>query len=283
MKILIIGANGQLGRALMQKLTQHELISSTRQCCDLTKTTQIKHTIDQYQPDLIINSAAYTKVDQAEDEKVLAFKINCEAPKIMAQKAFECNIPFIHFSTDYVFDGKKGKAYKEDDPTNPLGIYGASKLAGEKAIQELGGQNYIFRTSWVYSNFGNNFYLTMKKLSQEREELKVVADQVGVPSSSLFIAEQIKIIIPQLNKKNSGIYHLVPNGSCSWYSFAQAIISKINTKFNLENLHTIQTSEFPTKAKRPKNSSLDNNKIKQAFMLKFNDWKIELGKVIHEA
>ena len=166
MKILITGINGQVGNALMQQLTEYELVGLTRQDCDLTNPDQIKRVIDQHQPDLIINPAAYTKVDQAEDEPELAFLINRDAPRVMAEKAREYDIPFIHFSTDYVFDGEKKGAYKEDDPTNPLGVYGQSKLAGEQAIQNIGGQFYILRTSWVYSHIGKNFYLTMKGLSE---------------------------------------------------------------------------------------------------------------------
>lgn len=281
MKILITGVNGQVGHALMRDLTDHELIGITRKDCDLTKPDQIRQVIDQHQPDLIINPAAYTKVDQAEDEPELAFQINRDAPKVMAEKAREYHIPLIHFSTDYVFDGEKKEAYVESDPNNPLGIYGQSKYAGEEAIQEVGGLNYIFRTSWVYSNIGHNFYLTMKQLSQERDELKVVADQIGVPNSSHFIAKQMKTIIPQLNENNTGIYHLVSDGSCTWYEFAKAIISQTNLQFNLENLHPIATNEFHTKTKRPENSVLSNVKIKEIFNLSFNDWSQELEKVIY--
>ena len=282
MKILITGVNGQVGHALMHELTEHELIGLTRQDCDLTNLDQIKQVIDHHQPELIINPAAYTKVDQAEDEPELAFKINREAPKVMAEKAGEYNIPLIHFSTDYVFDGKKKEAYEENDSTHPLGIYGQSKCAGEEGIQETGGLTYIFRTSWVYSNIGHNFFLTMKRLSQEREELKVVVDQVGVPTSNTFLAEQIKAIIPKLNQKNTGIYHLVPDEWCSWYEFAKEIISQTNSQFNLEHLHAIQTHEFPTKTKRPANSILSNVKIKQVFDLNFNDWKSSLTQAIKE-
>jgi len=283
MKILITGVSGQVGHALMHELTEHELIGLTRQDCDLTNPDQIRQVIDQHQPDLIINPAAYTKVDQAEDESELAFKINRDAPKVMAEKAREYHIPLIHFSTDYVFDGEKEEAYVEDDPTHPLGVYGHSKCACEEAIQEVGGQIYIFRTSWVYSNLGHNFYLTMKKLSYERDELKVVADQTGVPTSNQFIAEQIKNIVPQLNQNNTGVYHLVPDGFCSWYEFAKQIINQTNPQFSLNNLHAIQTHEFPTKTKRPKNSILNNAKIKQTFNLEFNYWQTELEKVIYEA
>ena len=283
MKILITGINGQVGHALMHELTDHELIGLTKHDCDLTNPDQIKQVIEQNQPNLIINSAAYTKVDQAEDETELAFKINRDAPRVMADKAREDNIPLIHFSTDYVFDGEKKAVYEEDDPTQPIGVYGQSKCAGEEAIQEVGGQIHVFRTSWVYSNIGQNFYLIMKKLSQERDELEVVADQCGVPTSNIFIAEQMKFIIPQLNQNNTGVYHLVPDGSSSWHEFAQAIIRQTNPQFDLENLHAIQTHEFPTKTKRPKNSILNNAKIKQKFNLVFNHWQTELEKVINEA
>lgn len=281
MKILITGTNGQVGNALMHELTNHNLIGLTRKDCDLINPDQIRLVIDQHRPELIINSAAFTMVDQAEDQAELVLQINRDAPRVMAEKAGEYNIPFIHFSTDYVFDGDKKEAYTENDPTHPLGIYAQSKCAGEKAIQEVGGLNYIFRTSWVYSNIGHNFYLTMKRLSQELDELKVVGDQVGIPTSNQFIAEQIKKIIPQLNENNTGVYHLVPDGSCSWYEFAKAIISQTNVKFNLENLCEIKTNEFPTKTKRPANSILNNAKIKQIFNLQFNNWSEELHQIIN--
>ena len=283
MKILVTGINGQVGHALMQNLNDHELIGLTRQDCDLAQPNQIKQVIDQHQPDLIINTAAYTKVDQAEDEPELAFQINRDALLVIAIKAREYHIPLIHFSTDYVFDGEKEEAYVETDPTNPLGIYGQSKLAGEEVIQEAGGQNYIFRTSWVYSNIDHNFYLTIKRLSQERKELKVVSDQVGVPTSNQFIAKQIQQIIPQLNENNVGIYHLVPDGSCSWYEFAQEIIRQTNPQFNLEGLYPIQTHELPTNTKRPKSSVLNNAKIKHIFNLRLQNWDTLLGKIIDEA
>ena len=215
MKILVFGINGQVGHALMRELTDHELIGLNRQDCDLSNLDQIMHVIDQHQPDLIINPAAFTKVDQAEDERKLAFQINRDAPRAMAEKAREYQIPLIHFSTDYVFDGKKEGVYSEKDQANPLGVYGQSKLAGEESVMEVGEQIYIFRTSWVYSNIGHNFFLTMKGLSEEKDKLKVVADQIGVPSSNQFIAEQIKKVILKLNENNTGVYHLVANGSCS--------------------------------------------------------------------
>ena len=276
MKILITGTNGQVGHALMQQLNDHELVGLTRQDCDLTNQDQIRKAIDHHQPDLIINPGAYTKVDQAEDEPKLAFLINRDAPKVMAEKAREYDIPFIHFSTDYVFDGEKKGAYKEDDPTNPLGVYGASKWAGEEAIQNVGGKFYIFRTSWVYSDRGHNFYLTMKRLSEKPDEIRVVSDQFGVPTSNFFIAKHTQNIMKQLNSKNTGIYHLVPDGQSSWCEFARQIITKTTPTFNLKNLLPINTDQYPTRAKRPRSSVLDNSKIKAVFMIKFDTWTMEL-------
>ena len=283
MKILVTGTNGQVGHALMQELTEHELIALTRQDCDLTNSDQIRQVIDQHQPELIINPAAYTQVDQAEDEPELAFQINRDVPRVMAEKAREYSIPFIHFSTDYVFDGKKDDAYNENDKTNPLGVYGQSKLEGEEAIKKVGGFFYIFRTSWVYSNIGHNFYMTIKNLSQEKSELRVVDDQYGAPTSNAFIARQIKSIIPQLSINNVGTYHLVPEGFCSWHDFARDIIKKTNPEFDLYQLSKIKSLDYPTKALRPKNSRLSHEKIKQAFMLKFDSWHSELDRIIDES
>lgn len=283
MKILVTGVNGQVGHALMHELIDHETIGLTRDDCDLTSQDQIKQLIDHHQPELIINPAAYTKVDQAEDEPELAFKINRDAPRVMAEKARECHIPFIHFSTDYVFDGEKEGSYVEDDPTHPLGVYGESKCAGEEAIQEVGGLTYIFRTSWVYSNIGNNFFLTMQKLSQKQGDHKIVADQHGIPTSSQFIAKHLKSIIPQLDKNSIGIYHLVANGKCSWYEFAKQIFTQTNPGFNLEKIHPISSHEYDTKVKRPANSVLSNVKITNTFNLKLNNWDKELEEVINEA
>jgi dTDP-4-dehydrorhamnose reductase len=272
MKILVTGTNGQVGHALMQELAEHELIGITRQDCDLTNLDQIRQVIDQHQPELIINPAAYTQVDQAEDEPELAFQINRDAPRVMAEKAREYDIPIIHFSTDYVFDGQKDGYYTEDDLPKPLGVYGQSKLAGEEAIQEVDGQYYIFRTSWLYSNMGHNFYLNIKRKIQEQDELRVVNDQFGVPTSSLFIAKQIKKMIPKLLNENKGIYHLVPNGGCTWFDFAMVILNTCKLDQSEKKMIPVTSKEYPTKAKRPSNSCLSNDKIQKAFVLKFNDW-----------
>jgi dTDP-4-dehydrorhamnose reductase len=279
MKILITGSDGQVGSALVKMLHDYNVIPLTRQICDLRNINQIKYVIDQHKPDLILNTAAYTKVDLAEDEIDIAYSINCDAPRIMAEKALQRNIPLIHFSTDYVFDGKKEGTYTESDSSNPLGVYGKSKLAGDDAIQAIGGQFYIFRTSWVYSNIGDNFYLNIKHLAKELDELKVVKDQIGVPTTSYFIANQIQKIIPKLNQANSGIYHLVPNGYCSRYEFAKAIIKKSYPNFQLSKIKPIYSKDYPTKARRPLNSILDNKNFQRAFMVKFENWESELEKL----
>jgi dTDP-4-dehydrorhamnose reductase len=273
MKILIMGINGQVGHALMHELTDHELIGLTRKECELTNPDQIRQVIDQHQPELIINPAAYTKVDQAEDESELAFRINRDAPRVMANKAREYNIPIIHFSTDYVFDGYKEGPYSEEDLPNPLGIYGQSKLAGEEAIKEVDGHFYIFRTSWVYSNIGHNFYLNIRRKIKEQVELRVVNDQLGVPTSSLFIAQQIKKMIPKLLNQNKGIYHLVPNGACSWFDFAELILNTSKPDQQEKKIFPVSSDQYPSKAKRPRKSCLLNDKIRKAFVLEFDDWK----------
>jgi dTDP-4-dehydrorhamnose reductase len=273
MKILVTGTNGQVGHALMRELAEHELIGITRQDCDLTNLDQIRQVIDQHQPELIINPAAYTQVDQAEDEPELAFQINRDAPRVMAEKAREYNIPIIHFSTDYVFDGQKEGHYTEEDLPNPLGIYGQSKLAGEEAVKEVNGKYFIFRTSWIYSSMGRNFYLNIQKKICEQDELKVVNDQLGVPTSSLFIAQQIKKMIPKLLNENRGIYHLVPNGTCSWFDFARVILNTSKPKQLEKKIIPVSSGQFLTRAKRPINSCLGNDKIQKAFVLKFDDWK----------
>ena len=280
MKILVTGINGQVGHALMRELTEHELIGLTRKECDLTNLDQIRQVIDQHQPDLIINPAAYTNVDQAEDEPDLAFQINRDAPKIMAEKAREYDIPFIHFSTDYVFNGEKEGPYDENDTPLPLGIYGLSKLSGEEAIQGIGGKFFIFRTSWVYSILENNFYYKIRLKCKEKKELSVVCDQIGVPTSNLFISYQLKKILKKLNIDKAGLYHIVPNNYCSWFDFAKIIITKTNSHFDLDNLIKINSSELNVKVNRPQNSVLCNDKIKLAFNLKFSSWQEEFDKVI---
>lgn len=283
MKILITGTRGQVGYALTRQLKDYEIVSLRRKDCDFMNLEKIKKSIDEHKPDLIINPAAYTNVDQAENEKQLAFLINRDAPKVIAEKAKEQNIPFIHFSTDYVFDGKKRHSYIETDKPNPLGVYGQSKYEGEEAIQDVGGKFFIIRCSWIYSNIGRNFYLTIKKLSLEKKFIKVVSDQYGSPTSNLFIAEQIEKLVPKLDVSNTGIYHLVSEGSCSWHEFAKLILKKSNSSFDLSKLYSIRSDQLETSKIRPQNSRLNNEKIKNTFMISFNSWKTEFNRVVNDA
>lgn len=284
MKIFLTGSTGQVGTAIknrLNKIEQYKVLSLERNECDLSKTDNLKRSINKYKPDLIINAAAYTKVDQAEDDIDLAYLINSKAVRILSESAKDLDIPLIHFSTDYVFDGSKKGKYNEKDNPNPIGIYGKSKFDGENAIREIDGYFYIFRVSWIYSKIRSNFYLTIKNLVKEKKNIKIVSDQYGIPSSSLFIADQIAKILPKINKNNKGIYHLAPNSYCSWYDFAKSIIKHEKINFNLNEIKMINSDQYITKAIRPKNSILDNQKIKNAFFLDFKSWEDVLKEFIN--
>ncbi|MFC0350952.1 dTDP-4-dehydrorhamnose reductase [Undibacterium danionis] len=292
MKILLTGTSGQLGRSLVKTLQDvAELITPQRAELDLSDSASIAPYIQQCQPDLIINPAAYTAVDLAESESELAYRVNGEAPRILAREAKHLGIGLIHFSTDYVFDGKKSDAngentpYTEDDACAPLNIYGASKLAGEKAIVDSGCSHLIFRTSWVYSDFGKNFLLTILRLAKEKTELNIVHDQWGTPSSTLFLSDVVKQILLQLQQAQSasvwwqahqGIYHLTPEGFTNWCEFSQHIVAHaaqlglLNTA--LPKIQGIPSSAYPTPAQRPKNSCLDKNKLRQEFGIDIQNW-----------
>jgi dTDP-4-dehydrorhamnose reductase len=219
MRVLITGRHGQVSRELQAVLSQHELLVLGHEQLDLADSEAIRRQVRELRPDLIINAAAHTAVDQAESEPELAFAINATAPGVLAQEAAALGIPLIHYSTDYVFDGNKDGAYSEDDGTGPLGVYGRSKLAGEDAIRAVGGQYLILRTSWVYSLHGKNFLLTMQRLLQEREELRVVADQIGAPTWAGSIARATAELIEHWQNGHAGpwgTYHLSGLGETSW-------------------------------------------------------------------
>ena len=283
MKILITGSSGQVGSSLIKYLASYKIIPISGKNCDLYNLKLLNKLIDIHQPDLIINTAAYTKVDLAEKEIELAYRLNVFLPEFLAKKALENDIPFIHFSTDYVFDGKKKDPYLESDLPNALSVYGSTKLKGEQAVTKIDGHYFIFRTSWVYSSTGKNFYLTIKNLIKNKEKIKVVNDQIGVPTSNYFLSYQINKLIPMLNKSNKGIYHLVPDGHSSWFEFAKTIIIYLKAEFNLRDLVPIKSDDLNFIARRPKNSILDNEKIKSTFMLEFDDWKTELERIINDA
>jgi len=266
MKILLAGGSGQLAQELQPiLLSSGEVIAVDRTRLDLSRPESIRQAMAEIQPDLVVNAGAYTAVDKAESEPELANAVNGIAPGILAEECEKLGASLIHFSTDYVFDGSHGSAYLETDSTNPLGSYGKSKLAGEEAIRKAGNRHIIIRTAWVYGNGGKgNFVKTMLRLGKEREEIRVVADQIGSPTWTGDLAEAISQIIPLLGPETFGTYHYTNSGVCSWYDFAIAIFeeaAKLGLPLKVQRVIPITTSEYPTPAKRPAFSVLSTVKI----------------------
>jgi dTDP-4-dehydrorhamnose reductase len=283
-KILVTGVNGQVGHALQQAFTKHavDIVALDRSQLDLTDLSAIRRVVQNIEPDLIINPAAYTAVDKAESEPELAYAINATAPQALAEQAAKLNARLIHFSTDYVYAGNKQGVYIESDPTQPLSIYGKSKLAGEEAIRATGIPHLIFRTSWVYGAYGKNFMNTILRLAAERDELRVVADQFGAPTSSNSIAQAVLTAIDTWQQQ-TGTYHLVNFGETSWHGFAQAIVEEYaklamlpSLKVSAQHIHAITTQDYPTPAVRPANSRLHCEKLKQDFGVTLADWRVAL-------
>lgn len=283
MKILLIGSRGQLGSELKLSLKNlGEIIESDRTKLNLENLDEIYPYVEKINPSIIINASAYTNVEEAERQSNLAATINYEAVNTLAKIARELNILFIHFSTDYIFDGMSNKPYLEDDLPCPLNVYGKTKLDGEKAIQESGCMFYIFRVSWVIGVYGNNFAKKIIQLAREKERLKVIFDQKGVPTSPTLISEVLKILINSYKtnaKWDFGIYHLTPRGEASWFIIAKLIISLMNENDTknpilVKNVEPVLTKEFKTKAKRPFNSLLNNSKLEKVIGYEINDWKI---------
>ena len=276
MKILISGHTGQVARELQRALAQHELVSLGRADFDLAQPQKLDEIILRERPALVINAAAYTAVDQAEQERELAFTINAEAPGAMANACFELDIPLIHYSTDYVFDGSKATPYREADTPRPLGVYGASKVAGEQALRISGCDHLILRTSWVYSQHGRNFLLTMQRLLQEREQLKVVDDQIGAPTWAGSIASATAELIDkwQQGRQRWGTYHLTCQGQTSWFGFASAIADRLRAQGkHCAELLPIPSSDYPTPARRPLNSRLDGERLEQEWQISLPHWE----------
>ncbi len=278
MKILLTGSNGQVGWELQRTLaTLGTVIAPRREALDLTDAQALRNYIRALKPQLIVNPAAHTAVDKAESEPALARALNAIAPAIMAEEAKTLGAALLHYSTDYVFDGSKAEGWLETDATNPLGVYGATKLEGEQAIQAQGIPHLILRTSWVYGLRGGNFLLTMQRLFREREQLNIVADQFGAPTWSRMIAEasaQILAQKPFAAPDRSGIYHLTNGGSTNWHGFASAILARTALPEGKQlSLHPIPASQYPTPAKRPANSVLDNGKLRNTFGITLPDWE----------
>jgi dTDP-4-dehydrorhamnose reductase len=266
MKILLAGGSGQLAQELQPiLLSSGEVIAVDRTRLDLSRPESIRQAMAEIQPDLVVNAGAYTAVDKAESEPELANAVNGIAPGILAEECEKLGASLVHFSTDYVFDGSHGSAYLETDSTNPLGTYGKSKLAGEEAIRQAGNRHIIIRTAWVYGNGGKgNFVKTMLRLGKEREEIRVVADQIGSPTWTRDLAEAISQIIPLLGSETFGTYQYTNSGVCSWYDFAIAIFeeaAKLGLPLKVQRVIPITTSEYPTPAKRPAFSVLSTVKI----------------------
>lgn len=285
MKILITGQHGQVSRELQRQLQGlGELIILGRDQLDLANPDQIRQQIQAHRPDLIINAAAHTAVDQAESEPDLAFAINAIAPGILAEEARRLGTPLIHYSTDYVFDGSKPGPYTEADSPNPLGVYGQSKLAGEQAIAAVGGQYLILRTSWVYSSYGKNFLLTMQRLLQEKPQMRIVADQIGAPTWAGSIASSTRALIERWRAGEPGewgVYHLTARGETSWFGFAEAIGEHLRQQGKTcADLEPIPSSAYPTPAKRPLNSRLDCTRLQQQWHVSQPHWQDALRECL---
>lgn len=288
MRILVSGAEGQVGRALTQVGTEKnmELISLGRNELDVTDPFSINSAFKKYTPDLLINASAYTDVDKSETESELAYLINKDAVAYLANECLKASIPMFHISTDYVFDGSKHEAYKENDIVNPLGVYGKSKEAGEAVLRKIISEHIILRTSWVFGVDGKNFLKTIFELSKERNRLKVVSDQFGGPSSARSIAITLLSIAEQYNftkEVNWGTYHFCQQPYVSWYQFADEIIScamKMNLVDHLVKVEPISSIEYPTQVTRPQNSRLDTKKIEQTFGIYSSNWLTDTQTIL---
>jgi dTDP-4-dehydrorhamnose reductase len=305
--ILLTGTNGQVGRELARLLPRlADVTALDRQRLDLSKPDEIRDAIRAFRPTLIVNAAAYTAVDAAESDEAAARAINAEALAVMAEEAKKIGASVVHYSTDHVFDGSKNTPYAEDDPTNPQNAYGRTKLEGEAAIQASGVPHLIFRTAWVYATQGRNLLLTILRLATQREELRIVCDQIGAPILSREIAKATAEILAQLYRRErsplafsevSGIYHLTASGETSWYEFATAILREAaetrpgttwfraatnNLPLITRRVIPISTNEYPTPACRPAYSVLSNARLMRTFDKRLPDWRTQLHSIFVE-
>jgi dTDP-4-dehydrorhamnose reductase len=283
MVVLVTGSSGQLGQSLQfiaPNYPQIDFVFCDSKTLEITNFENCETIFSKYKPDFCINVAAYTAVDKAENEPEKAFAINVTGAKNLAEVSKKFDTVLLHISTDFVFDGSKTKPYIETDIPNPTGVYGQTKLDGEKVIQQIWEKHFIIRTSWVYSQFGNNFMKTMLRLASERDTISVVNDQIGTPTNAVDLAEiLVKIILTdnrQPTTDNFGIYNFSHEGQCSWYDFAKKIFEINNININLL---PIPTSSFPTLAKRPSFSVLDKRKIKTVFGIEINNWEESLKTI----
>lgn len=290
MRILLTGATGQLGKALLPRLRElGEVVPAGRAECDFTSVDAVRRLVKEVRPAVVVNPAAYTAVNEAESQPELAHTINCTAAGALAEAARESSAMFLHYSTDYVFNGRKVGPYLESDETSPLNVYGASKLAGEGAVAAVGGRYLILRTSWVYGAEGNNFLQTIRRLAHEREELRIVNDQVGGPTSTAQIARASVELARKYadvsgDRFHSGVYHMTASGTVSWCGFAEAIVAALGKTetFKLKRIVGIQSSEYPTPALRPLNSVLCNDLFEHTFGFRLENWESGLDEVIRD-
>ncbi|OBY92649.1 dTDP-4-dehydrorhamnose reductase [Pseudomonas sp. AU11447] len=293
-KILLLGANGQVGWELQRALSPlAQLVVCDRNKADLGDLPGLEQLIAAEGADVIVNAGAYTAVDKAESDAENARQVNADAVGVMARAAREANAWLVHYSTDYVFDGSGDTPFDEDAQTGPLGVYGQTKLEGEIAIRESGCRHLIFRTSWVYATRGANFAKTMLRLAKERDELRVIADQFGAPTSAELIADITALALQRLVHDSeliacaSGTYHLVASGETSWHGYAQFVIGEairlgIDLRATPEHVAPIATSEYPLPAKRPANSRLANDKLQRTFDVRLPHWEYHAQRMIRE-
>jgi dTDP-4-dehydrorhamnose reductase len=295
MTVLLFGANGQVGHELRRALvplgrivctTRSGLLEDGATCeiADFDQPESLTELLDRIAPTLVVNAAAYTAVDRAEEDRDAAFRANAQSPGVLARWCAAHGVPLVHYSTDYVFDGQGTAPYPEDAPTAPLGVYGESKLAGEEAIRAAGGRHFILRTAWVYAAHGKNFLLTMLRVGAQRDQLRVVSDQIGTPTPAALIAD-ITAQVLQQDGIASGTWHLTAAGQTSWHGFAQAIFDRAVDQGLLPQapeVLAIPTSEYPTPAQRPAYSCLDITRLQSDFNLTLPSWETGLDRVIAE-
>ncbi|CAM4229970.1 dTDP-4-dehydrorhamnose reductase [Stenotrophomonas pavanii] len=295
MTVLVLGGNGQVGQELLRALVPlGKVVATTRsgqlpdgsacETADFGQPDSLPALLDRVQPSVVVNAAAYTAVDRAEQDADAAFAANAQAPGVIARWCAAHGVPFVHYSTDYVFDGQGSAPYCEDEPTAPLGVYGTSKRDGEDAVRAAGGRHLIFRTAWVYASHGANFLRTMLRIGAERDALRVVADQIGTPTPAALIANVTAQAL-QHPRQLSGTWHLTASGQTSWHGFAEAIFAEALATGVLAKVPTVEaipSSEYPTPAKRPAWSVLDNRKLQQDFGIVLPTWQDGLKRVMAE-
>jgi dTDP-4-dehydrorhamnose reductase len=291
--LLLTGAAGQVGWELRRTLAPLGTVVALRRAdVDLADAGALRAALRAHRPSAIVNAAAYTAVDRAESEPTLAFAVNAVAPGVLAEEAARLGVPLVHYSTDYVFDGTKGAPYTEEDPVAPLGAYGEGKLAGDEAVGRAGGPHLVFRTSWVYAARGRNFLRTMLRLARERDELRVVSDQTGVPTPARLVAEVTAQVLARhattggfaLPAAASGVYNVAARGATTWHAFATAILAADprRAEQRCRTVVPITTADFPTPARRPAFSVLDPSKLERTFGLRMPEWREGLALVMEE-